>query len=274
MGTRLMNLSEQKLIEIGYWVAGCRAEKEEISRDTYAKHWLTPDLKGLCKTYMNSVSRYEDIALSLRFRYLFDSTNSFCEKHPNTIFVNVASGLSSYSLLLPKTVRCIEIDHQSVVDKKRDFYNERGFSINNIEWIGSELLNHVDIDNIFEKISELKSDSLCFVFEGILYYLPQDIINYIFSKIGKLPHKYIQVALNTWPKHLEKSSVLKSFVSFSGEKISTNKFTFHNIADLTINGFLKKETKDYLQLFKEYGQKEIQITDNVFWEEFIVFEKS
>ena len=118
-----LNLSIETLSDTAFWVAACRSSREDISLDVYAKYSVTKDGFKKHQKYISQVGPNENECVSLRFRYALDTVRDWVGNGEGNVVVNFAAGVSSLSALLPASTLCIEVDQKSVVDRKREFYN-------------------------------------------------------------------------------------------------------------------------------------------------------
>ena len=117
-----------------------------------------------------------------------------------------------------------------------------------------DLKNANEVNGFFEYIQKNYKDyAICFVFEGILYYLSEEVEQNILSSIIKIKNPNIFIIKNTWPIKLKNSSVFKKFIKFTNENVEAHDFRFHNLPeDIVTPGFEILNMINYEELYRKY----------------------
>ncbi len=96
-----------------------RSRRVDISKDIYSHLWTTEDTKKLWTDFNKKVYPYDDVELSLRNRFFLEKLNTYIKLTTNPVFVNIASGFTSYPFLVKNPCKCIEIDLEHIIKIKR-----------------------------------------------------------------------------------------------------------------------------------------------------------
>ncbi len=175
-----MNL-KNKISDSAYLVNVSRAKALQISNDIFADLWIPSDQKKdiykLWDNYSKFVYPYDDIELGIRTNYFLQSIKSQLNEHPNTILINLGSGLTSYQYLLQQEITTIEVDVHDIIEIKQNrakkLIKERILPQRETIYFTCDFNNTEERIKLFKKLKKtLGKDSKTFILmEGLLYYL-------------------------------------------------------------------------------------------------------
>jgi O-methyltransferase involved in polyketide biosynthesis len=277
-----MNNNIHKIKDTAFWMTGCRAYDESLSHDLYAKYWLNKPSKDRHKLYIEQVSPTENICLSLRNRFFLEEISSFLEQNPGSVFINVGAGFSSYPFLMPKDHRYCEVDYPELIytkQKKIKEFQEKGiFPERDITYFSADLNKLEDLKRLFSSLTEWMSGAKSFIlYEGLIYYLNNKSVLQLFDNTRKIQSQGSRLGIVSWSPKTADYPVYKRFVDFVtktlGEEL--NNFNFHDPhAIKEMKGYNPVIQTGYCQLSEKYMSNPLHSTDDVFWEDITILEKT
>jgi O-methyltransferase involved in polyketide biosynthesis len=111
----------QKGISGTAFMVNCsRSKREDISRDVYAKLWVTPESLVEWDALAESVYAHDDINLSVRNRFFLERLQRFIVSNRDPVFVDVASGFDNYPFLVDGRCTFLEFDLPHVMAYKKE----------------------------------------------------------------------------------------------------------------------------------------------------------
>jgi len=280
-----MVIKESKMIEqandTAFWMAGCRAELPELSKDIYAKHWLNKASKKKHQEYTTQVSPTENIALSLRNRFFFEEISAYLAKNPNSVFINIGAGFSSYPFLMNENGSYFEADCAENINKKKKRIKE--LQDKNLLPKRNITFHSVNL-NCLSEIEQLKKELLGYIgnrksfilYEGLIYYLPAESTEKLFSLARDIQRPESYLGIVSWNIGTFDYPVYKRFRAFmtvSGQDVP--KFTCHDSDFINkISGYKLVKQTGYIELSERFGMtKPLKSDDDVFWEQMTVLTK-
>ncbi len=207
------------LSDTAYVTAHCRASMPHISKDCFARLWTTATSERIYRQYIEEVSTWENIAISLRNNFFLTVIKEFFLRNPTGKLVNVACGFSSLPFLLPEDKKYVEVDEAHIIDTKKEKVSyltaHRKLPKRNIRFLSLNINSPKTVSELFDYILPSNNESVFILFEGIMYYLTNTTVSTIFDNLALLPTGSY-VGLNTWPKKLEYMPILGRFKKFFG----------------------------------------------------------
>ena len=260
-----------------------RARFESLSRDIYAKLWVTEKTKQLWEELEREVYPYDHINLSLRNRFFFDKIETFVSKQNDSVFVNMAAGFTSYPYLLNMACRCIETDYSHIMnfkeEKIKQWQKEGTIPKQSVEFYPLDIESPKELKNFERDLTSWCANKPTIItMEGLTYYLSTKTLDTLFSFYEKHLIKGSLVIFDFWGPDSENYPVIqrvkKYFSRISGNTIKP--FTYMNISSIrNIKGFSISEHTSIAELELRYtNNRLLQDKANRFPTEFIVLKKS
>lgn len=252
---------EKHISDTAVLTAEARAAYAGISQDEYADAWASEGaFNRSFDDYSNEVASTEGLALSLRFRYFLEKAKSFLEKQENAVFVNFASGYTSYAFLLPESHTYVEIDLDDILKNKKEIVSRAlkngTLPARDIHFISCDFGREQDVKRLFKKLKKITGErKTFFLFEGILYYLNESAICNIVEQVKKVQVTGSHLALDTWPEDLEGTNVFKKFKVFAKKQFNlSQEFTLHSAEEVKrLDEYNLKDQRSYGEVSREFG---------------------
>ncbi|UCF12041.1 MAG: class I SAM-dependent methyltransferase [Thermoplasmatales archaeon] len=253
-------MSVNTISESAFLVNESRSRRVDISKDIYSHLWTTDSTAKLWKDFSSQVYPYDDIELGLRNRFFLEHLNSFIEKTHNPVFVNIASGFTSYPFLIKNPCKCIEIDLRNVIDfkqKKIKTWIEKGTLPQcNITFLPVDINKKADIKRLKKSlISIFKNNPSFILLEGITYYLNKQVLNNLFNMISEVQLPDSILTFDFWKPTNSNHPVFKRLSRFFAERFSfkETQYTFLDFDFIqTIQGYESLELTDIQELEKRF----------------------
>ena len=277
-----MTKYSKKTKDTAFWMAGCRAELVELSKDIYAEHWLNDASRVKHKEYTTKVSPTENIALSLRNRFFLEEITTYLAQNPRAAFINMGSGFSSYPFLKPEDNVYIEIDHPDNIKKKKEKIRQlqkKGLlPRRNIKFYSANLEESSQIESLIPTLKQYtKREKSFLLYEGLIYYLSEQSAERLFNLATEIQTPKSRLGIVSWNPGAFDYPVYKRFEEFmkqKGKKIP--KFICHDpdsIANLPDYNLLQQT--DYIELSNRFRMtKPLTPEEDVFWETLTILEKN
>lgn len=87
-----------------------RARKETVSRDQFAKLWVSVESERWADQYAEEVNVTEILVHALRHRFFLEQLTEFLRATPDGVFTNIGAGFTNYPYLLPDGIPCCELE--------------------------------------------------------------------------------------------------------------------------------------------------------------------
>lgn len=97
-----------------------RARDVDLSRDIYAKLWVTEKTMKIWEDFSNKVYPHDAVELGIRNRFFLEQLNRHIHSNPNAVFVNIGAGFTSYPFLTDYECTTIEVDYPHIVSFKKN----------------------------------------------------------------------------------------------------------------------------------------------------------
>lgn len=272
----------KKTKDTAFWMAGCRAELVELSKDIYAEYWLNDASRAKHKEYTTKVSPTENIALSLRNRFFLEEITTYLTQNPKAAFINIGSGFSSYPFLMPENNTYLEIDHPDNIKKKKEKIRElqKDYLLpkRNIKFYPANLEESFQVESLIPTLKEhTKGEKSFLLYEGLIYYLSKQSSERLFNLAAELQTPKSRLGIVSWNPGSFDYPVYKRFKEFMKQKgKEIPKFIRHDpnsIANLTGYGLIQQT--DYVKLSNRFKMtKPLTSKDDVFWETLTILEKN
>lgn len=281
MDTKIKKDKYSDVNDTAFWMAGCRAELVELSKDVYASLWLNQASRDKHRDYTEKVSSTENIALSLRNRFFLEKISKYLNKNPEAVFVNIGAGFSSYPFLMNENGLYFEADCADNIRKKqkkiKDLQKNNLLPKRKIKFCPVDLNNLTNIESLFKTIKKYANNKKTFIlFEGLIYYLSAKSTEKLFQLTAEIQTIGSQAGIVSWDPGTFDLPVYKRFKEYftqSGKKQPI--FTCHdpNLFE-KISGYQLIEQTGYENLSKKFMKRILKPKDDVFWETITIIEKT
>ena len=180
-----------------------RSLKEDISKDIYAKLWVTPEAKELWNDLSENVYPNDDLNLSLRNRFYLEHIKSFIRDNKNAVIVDVASGFDDYPFLIESENRFIEFDLPDIIafkeKKTSEWQKNNTLPKRNVQYYSTDLTSK-DHRAEFKKIlkNEISGNPSLIIMEGLTYYLNKEILDDLFDIYSELQIQGSEIVFDYW----------------------------------------------------------------------------
>lgn len=264
------------------WMAWCRATCEQVSKDVLAKLWLNDAAWEKHRDYTTSVAPSENMALSLRARFFLENISEFLEQNPDSVFINIWAGFSSYPFLMPESWQYIEVDtHENIWKKqyKIELLNKQNLlPERDIKFYWANLDNSQEVIKLFENLTDIINWKKSYVlFEWLIYYLSKESTQNLFSQAKLLQTSESKLGVVSWaPEAIEYPSYKRFkeyFIKHHWE--APPDLVCHDINTFKhISWYNLIEQTDYIETSKKFWVDKILTKyDDVFWETLSVLKR-
>ena len=257
-----MEMTEDKHIsDSAFLVNESRARDVGLSHDRYAGLWVSEATRRLWEDFSRDVYPLDATELGLRNRFYLDVLQANIRENPDTVFVNIAAGFTSYPFLTERPCRSIEVDFAHVCEYKRrkiDAWRREGIlPQREVEYIACDFRSERDLEDLAGRLQDALGGATSAVFlEGITYYLPKTILLRFFGILADVQRQGSVVALDFWTPETAAHPVHARFKRFCAERFGHGQSEYH-LFDI---GFLKSipgyeviETTDIAELEKRFS---------------------
>ena len=276
------NKIERDLSGTAFIVNYSRSKLVDISKDVFAKLWVTPDAISLWNDLAKNVYPNDDLNLSLRNRFYLELLQNFIDENANPVFINIAAGFTNYPFLVDGDCRFVEVDLPNIIEIKKakvaEFIEENKLPLRNVEYLSVDLNSVNQRSKMKKKLSEIIGENPSFVaMEGLTYYLSKDVLNDIFGLLRDVQKKDSIIAFDYWkPDALEYPTMvkLKEYLDrkFGYHGQDWNLFDNNYIKDL--NGYAEVFSTNMAKLELQYSNtKKFQGRENTIPDNFCVLKK-
>ncbi len=259
-----------------------RARLESLSGDGYAKLWVTEETKRLWKELAEEVYPYDHINLSLRNRFYLDRIKEFVDAHPDSVFINMAAGFTSYPFLFDTLCRCIETDYPHILNFKKtkleQWQREGILPERAVEFYPLDMENPGELKNFKKSFASWCAEKPTIVImEGLTYYLSTGTLDTLFSYYSKYLIEGSLAVFDFWGLDSDDYLVIQRVKKYLA-KVSegpVKPFTYLDMDYVRqIKGFSVAEQTDIAELEREHAQSRLlQEKGNRFPTEFVVLRK-
>jgi len=208
--------SDHDIADTAFWVNVDRARRVDISRDVYARLWVTQKSEELWEEMARTVYPYSDISVSLRNRYYLSLMERFAAEEAEASIINIAAGFTMYPYLLPEACRSLEVDYPKVVAfkaKKIAAWTAQGtLPARDVAYFGFDLSTDVRDHSLDAAMRDWLGSRKGFaLMEGLTYYLPKQSLDRLFAALAETLPAGSLVAFEHWPSDAD---AYPSFVRF------------------------------------------------------------
>jgi O-methyltransferase involved in polyketide biosynthesis len=254
-------MEERGISDSAFLVNESRSRNVALSRDIFAHLWVTDATRRLWEDFSREVYPHDDVELALRNRFYLAVLEKAVREEPSVVFVNLASGFSSYPFLIEKPCRSIEVDFDHVCRFKRSRIDEwRAAGVlppREIEFVACDLAFEKDIAMLDSTLRAEIGPSPSIVFlEGITYYLKRDALFRLFDMLRDIQSRGSKLALDFWPPEYKDHPVHRRFRKFCADRFGHAESDYHFFdASLLreIDGYDIVEEMDIVELERQFS---------------------
>lgn len=272
---------KHKISETAFLVNWARASDPVLSRDPWANLWVTPESIRFSENFRDKISPHEEFQLCLRNRFFTEALEYFEKKWGHFVFLNIASGFTSYPFILNPTNTFIEMDQPHVIEyrqqKLTQFEKNNQIPKRKIHFISTDLNSKEGLEKLERTLKQNSSQPMFVLLEGITYYLKEDVNLKIFNLFEKILHPKSQVGLITWASAVKETPIMQKILDCFEKDLLFPRDQYTWIDDGWFSQWehLKPlKRADYLELEKNYCPKPWRLTRNEIVDEtFYLLEK-
>jgi O-methyltransferase involved in polyketide biosynthesis len=256
-------MEERGISDSAFLVNESRSRNVPLSRDRFARLWVTEATRRLWEDFAREVYPRDDVELSLRNRFYLDVLEKAVREQPSVVFVNLAAGFSSYPFLIEKPCRSIEADLERVCRFKRSRIEEwcaaGVLPPREIEFVACDLAVEKDIAMLGARLRDaIGSGPSVFFLEGITYYLKRDALLRILGLLGEIQSPGSRLALDFWSPEYRDLPVPTRFRKFFAERFGHGESEYHFFgADLlrSFGGYEIVDLADIVELESRFSSE-------------------
>lgn len=274
---------DKHISQSAFLVNESRARNVPLSRDPYAKLWVSDATRRLWEDFARKVYPFDDTEIPLRNRFYLHVLEMGLLLHPDTVLVNIAAGFTSYPFITEQPCPCIEVDFERVVNFKRletEKWKRRGFLPDrDVEFIACDLSKRIEIAALRSRLErELAGRTSTVFLEGITYYLESEILSDLFALLTKIQVEGSTIAFDFWTPDAEEHPIHKRFRKFFADRFG-HRETGYNLFEPAVlgvpRGYGLVERTDVVELERRYSDtSRLGDPEAILPEHYIVFERT
>jgi O-methyltransferase involved in polyketide biosynthesis len=260
-----------------------RSLRVDISRDVYAKLWVTPESVALYDELSEQVFPHDDMSISLRNRFYLEQINAFCSQHPQAVYVGIAAGFTNYPFLADGISLSVEVDLPYIMALKKKqvgiWQKEGLLPERSIEFIPADLMVPADRLNMKNALKSLISDKPSIItMEGLTYYLDEPSVQALFDIALEVQQNGSLLVFDYWKPDTMDYPVmqrLKKFMELRFGYTERNWVFLDRPQTQAIRGYRELLSSEIATLERNYADSRIfQGRDNKVPVNFAVLEKT
>lgn len=243
----------QDVTDTAIWIAAYRAEEsartDALFKDPFASLLIGPD--GLKVATRTQGSRYTAWSVVIRTLIIDQFILDLIATGIDTV-INLGAGLDTrpYRLLLPKTLRWIEVDFPKIITLKNEKLKDETSKCS-LERIGLDLSIKEERNNFFKKIASESKRSLI-LSEGVVPYLTNEDVKSLAASLFQYKNFEYWITEYYSPEILDflrTPKRLKQMINSPFQFYPDNWFEFFKNT-----GWIEKETKYFGIESEKYGR--------------------
>ncbi len=238
-----------------------RSRLEHISRDRYARLWVTPGAVALWRALAEQVYPNDDLNVSLRNRFYLEHMEAFTRAHGDPVMADIAAGFGNYPFLVEGACRFLEFDLPRTMDYKRrrvaQWIREGTLPRRDVEYVGVDLLDAGERQRLGTILGEALGDRPSLVtLQGITYYLPPEVLRDLFGILRRVQHQGSLVAFDYWRPDAMEYPVMQRLRAFLDRQFGSSGEGWNLFGETWIRGipgYREAESTDIAALEQEYA---------------------
>ena len=233
---------DRHISESAFLVNESRARNVELSRDRYARLWVSDSTRRLWEDFSREVYPHDAIELALRNRFFLECLNSYLNSSQATAFVNIGAGFTSYPFLTDKPCRCIEVDYAHVIEYKRQriaqWQDEGLLPKRDIDFLAADLTDEKDVEALTGALNARLNDRPSFILmEGLTYYLQMDVLRRLLDAFSKTQVDDSILAFDFWTPDTSNHPIFARLRKFWADRFGQQE-TSYNLFDVDFAAFI------------------------------------
>ena len=241
-----------------------RSKMVNVSKDIYAKLWVTPETIDLWNGLSENVYPNDDLNLSLRNRFYLEHIQAFIKNNPNAVIADVASGFDDYPFLVNSNNKFIEFDLPNIIDFKKqkisEWEKDKVLPRRYVQYYGTDLTSDVqraEFKNILKR--EISENPSLIIMEGLSYYLNSAILNDLFEIYSEVQTNGSIIAFDYWKPDAMTYPVMVKLRNYVESKFRVKQdfYLFDETYIRSIQNYNEIESKDIAELELDYSDTRI-----------------
>ncbi|MCI0529159.1 MAG: class I SAM-dependent methyltransferase, partial [Nitrospira sp.] len=212
-----------KISETAFLVNASRARMVEVSRDIYAKLWVSDSTRELWNDFAFKVYPHDDVVVSARSRYFLNHLNAFVSAFESPVFINIGAGFTSYPFLIQRPCKCIEVDYEHIIHFKRDkvakWQQEGLLPKRDVEYFAADLNHPPDRERLKSQLAGWIGNSPSFILlEGITYFLDRSILTELLETFSGLQLPDSITSFDFWKPDMQTHPIFIRLQNYLAER--------------------------------------------------------
>jgi len=250
---------KKEVQDTAFMIAHYRAQHESVSKDPYAKLWLTDtDLKPWADDFEAEVSEHDELLHCLRNRYFYNTLTQLTKEEPETLIVNLGAGFSMYPYVLPKETTSIEIELPQIASYKADkikaFTDTGTLPPRNVLHIAKNITDEKQHSDIIDLVSRHKKNKTALLIEGVFFFLNEKEIASVINLCKQIQGPGDVLLCVSFEQALANTEVFKRLKTYFTEVLDTHGNPFTTLSHSyfkEVDGYDLKTRSSTLRLGKE-----------------------
>jgi O-methyltransferase involved in polyketide biosynthesis len=240
-----------------------RSRREEISRDRYARLWVTPASIALWNELAREVYPNDDLNVSLRNRFYLGRIQDFIDENQGKkpVIINIAAGFTSYPFLSWGDAEFIEADLPGIVEYKgrivSKWMREKKLPARPVRYIACDLLVPARREALEQELRTIIGGRPSLVIlEGITYYLDRQTLVDLLTRVSRLQHPGSLIAFDYWKPDAMEYPVMVRLKDYFYRKFGergTGWFLYDEQFFSNLSGYVFRERMDIAGLEVKYS---------------------
>jgi len=214
-----------------------RARRRSVSQDLYSHLWQVPGIEELWQDYATAVYPHDDLELSLRCRFFLERIQSFGEGHREPVFINIASGFTSYPFLIQPHYISAECDYGHIIEFKQgqlSQWQQAGIlPERDVRYFPADLNSPESLQLLLERMQAISQGRPSFILmEGITYYWEAARLHEFLGALATMQASGSVLAFDFWRPSIQQHPVFRRLTKYLTERFGFAAHT-HTFIDET-----------------------------------------
>lgn len=274
-------MTQSAIADSAFLVNELRARNPSLSLDRYAHLWVNDRTREICRSYDQEVYPDDEVALGVRNRFFLNLIETFFQRSPEGVFVNLGAGFTNYPFLVKSPIEAIEIDLPHVISYKKNklLELERSAAIPNrqVNLLDADFNDDLSVNELEKKLSgHIRGRRCFFLLEGLTYYLKKSSFDSLVRIITKIQKSDSILAMDFWPPEIKYHATCKKFRDFLEKKLNYKNESYNFIEPNwlgQIPEYKILQLTDVLQQQEQYLRKPILTKEYGVLDSYVVFQK-
>lgn len=261
-----------------------RSLDEELSRDPWAKLWVTDKARELGDSFAKEAVPHDYVNIQLRYRYFLEQLEIFQREVGEFCFLNIGAGFTTYPYqeFMVNHAISIEIDQPQVVSFKERTslaYQKEGKLPNHkdLYYLGVNFEKDNYTDHLEKLLKDLKATNRpqFILMEGFFYYLSESVSNDLWKYLlSQLPEKS-RIGMIYLPPETKDTTALQKTRDFLSRRCGyeSDGIVYHPRSYFQSDILEELDHSDHVENEKRYLKTNHCTNDNTFNEAFLIMKK-